>query len=583
MPSITAIITVAVALIGVYIAFALLVSWLQEQIAGFVNLRAKTLVLGLQQLTSQDDGGFTRQLLSTVGEPFTVRTPAAGPTAGQAAGGAAGAGTPGAAGADTPNQPLAKVARGPHSALAGAIGWPYVRKFFNANVPVAGDVRFPSYIASRDFVSNLLTYVNDTRLLQRAGTVLTTVNGLSPQDKAKLPAVVTAATDAQSLLQAIRSSADAIYALGTDVPAAVLSDLKSLSTTGSIGTPGAPADAQTIAALEAAVSAMPLPIRDILLARLRDAQGDYERFVASLEQWYDDYMDRVSGWYKRCATLVTVYLSVLVVVVLNIDSIGLARTLGTNAALANSVSLFSTSLLQANQALVAQQVATPAPGASATPAPGASASPAATAAPIKITTTIACPAPTGSPAPSASDAPAPAGSPAPTTGTASDCTSCPSGFVPAGNGACAVDTAPLRALPFGYPDPLYVKTAHSIRPGGCNPDNSWPCWAVGYAGAGLLKLLGWFLTVVALSLGAPFWFDLLAFVVNVRAGGTPPPASADVRQKQGCVLVVLRAAACAATRTRVRPGAESAPRARRGRRSPRPRRGRPRRRRRCTR
>lgn len=525
MPSITAIITVAVALIGVYIAFALLVSWLQEQIAGFVNLRAKTLVLGLQQLTGQDDGGFARQLLSTVGEPFTVPTPTAPPGPGAAAG------TTGAAAEVPPNQPLAQVARS-HSALAGAVGWPYVRKFFNASVPVAGDVRFPSYIASRDFVSNLLTYATDAHLLQRADAVVATVNGLSPEDKAKLPAAVTAATDAQSLVQAVRSSADAIFAAGTTVPAAVLADLKALSTTGNIGTPGAPADAQTIAALETAVAGLPSPLNDIVLARLRDAQGNYERFVASLEQWYDDYMDRVSGWYKRCATLVTVYLSVLVVVVLNIDSIGLARTLGTNAALANSVSLFSTSLLQANQALVAQQVATPAPGASATPAPSASASPAATAAPIKINTTIACPAPTGSPAPSASDAPAPAGSPAPAAGTAPDCTSCPSGFIASGPNVCAVDTAPLRALPLGYPDPLYVRTAQSIHPGGCDPYNSWPCWAVGYAGAGLLKLLGWFLTVVALSLGAPFWFDLLAFVVNVRAGGSPPPASADVRQKQ---------------------------------------------------
>jgi hypothetical protein len=37
-----------------------------------------------------------------------------------------------------------------------------------------------------------------------------------------------------------------------------------------------------------------------------------------------------------------------------------------------------------------------------------------------------------------------------------------------------------------------------------------------------LKLLGWLLTVAAVSLGAPFWFDTLSKVVNLRGAGTPP-------------------------------------------------------------
>ncbi|MFK8105485.1 MAG: hypothetical protein AB8G15_23430 [Saprospiraceae bacterium] len=40
----------------------------------------------------------------------------------------------------------------------------------------------------------------------------------------------------------------------------------------------------------------------------------------------------------------------------------------------------------------------------------------------------------------------------------------------------------------------------------------------------LEKILGWLVTALAISLGAPFWFDLLKKVVNVRgAGATPPP------------------------------------------------------------
>ena len=38
-----------------------------------------------------------------------------------------------------------------------------------------------------------------------------------------------------------------------------------------------------------------------------------------------------------------------------------------------------------------------------------------------------------------------------------------------------------------------------------------------------LHLLGWLVTALAVSLGAPFWFDLLNRLVNLRASGNPPP------------------------------------------------------------
>jgi hypothetical protein len=39
---------------------------------------------------------------------------------------------------------------------------------------------------------------------------------------------------------------------------------------------------------------------------------------------------------------------------------------------------------------------------------------------------------------------------------------------------------------------------------------------------GLTKLLGWFATGLALSLGAPFWFDLLSRFINIRSAGIKP-------------------------------------------------------------
>lgn len=46
-------------------------------------------------------------------------------------------------------------------------------------------------------------------------------------------------------------------------------------------------------------------------------------------------------------------------------------------------------------------------------------------------------------------------------------------------------------------------------------------------GSGLMKAVGLFITVAAVSLGAPFWFDLLNKLVNLRSSGGPPKPTAE--------------------------------------------------------
>jgi hypothetical protein len=65
---------------------------------------------------------------------------------------------------------------------------------------------------------------------------------------------------------------------------------------------------------------------------------------------------------------------------------------------------------------------------------------------------------------------------------------------------------------------------------GLNLPMWWPSWSEldtdlrGFAGLDgfLTKLFGLLLTAGAVSLGAPFWFDLLNKAVNLRATGRPP-------------------------------------------------------------
>jgi hypothetical protein len=68
-------------------------------------------------------------------------------------------------------------------------------------------------------------------------------------------------------------------------------------------------------------------------------------------------------------------------------------------------------------------------------------------------------------------------------------------------------TTALRPLPIGW------------------PARAMPAWS-DYGKAfwfWLTKLSGWIMTGIALSFGAPFWFDLLSKLVNIRGAGDKPP------------------------------------------------------------
>jgi hypothetical protein len=44
--------------------------------------------------------------------------------------------------------------------------------------------------------------------------------------------------------------------------------------------------------------------------------------------------------------------------------------------------------------------------------------------------------------------------------------------------------------------------------------------------------VGWLLTILALTLGAPFWFDMLNKFINIRFAGKSPDEAAKKPEKQ---------------------------------------------------
>lgn len=80
--------------------------------------------------------------------------------------------------------------------------------------------------------------------------------------------------------------------------------------------------ARNIDEARGAVNAMDdTPLGKQLKALVNDGEADLSTFRKSVEKWFDDGMDRVSGWYKRRAQIITCIFAVAIAVGLNVDAI----------------------------------------------------------------------------------------------------------------------------------------------------------------------------------------------------------------------------------------------------------------------
>lgn len=68
-------------------------------------------------------------------------------------------------------------------------------------------------------------------------------------------------------------------------------------------------------------------LKKALGALLADAEGGAEKVRLTIEKWFDDAMDRVSGWYKRKAQAILLATAASLAVVLNVDSIEIGKRL----------------------------------------------------------------------------------------------------------------------------------------------------------------------------------------------------------------------------------------------------------------
>lgn len=194
--------------------------------------------------------------------------------------------------------------------------------------------------------------------------------------------------------------------------------------------------AQVIGSADLANGFVAKAVSGVQLADSTDVKAD-------IEAWFDDVMERVSGWYKRRMQIVSLIVATALVVILNADTVRMVQTIRSEPAL--------------RAALVA-----------------------AAADAVQETQTQASPMPNPGTLPMSEDN---------------------LRYAQAYESSLNVDSMQRLSehlddveLPFGWERTSVTFTT----------------------------VVGWILTILAISLGAPFWFDMLSKITRVRGSGEKP-------------------------------------------------------------
>ena len=211
---------------------------------------------------------------------------------------------------------------------------------------------------------------------------------------------------------------------------------------------------------------------------------------ARLAQWFDKNMEQVTDTYKRRIQVISLVVGLALALVLNIDTLQLAQTLWGDPSLRQAM------VLAADTARVSGVLQTQIEQSAAAQA------------------TLAAP----NPLPQANFAPGAEATPEPLTDTQDALLDLGES---AANTAASIETILSLRLPIGWyfsaADPN-VQSIAGLDPL-ADPRNGWnygPVNNPNWLGLLIKKLIGLALTTIAVSQGAPFWFDLMNRIAQGR-------------------------------------------------------------------
>jgi hypothetical protein len=199
-------------------------------------------------------------------------------------------------------------------------------------------------------------------------------------------------------------------------------------------------------------------LKKTLLAFISSGANDLDKLRTRIENWFDDSMERLGGIYRRFSQYVMLLLGLITAVVMNVNSIQLARMFWDEPAVSGAISAGAAKFVADNKdSFFACASAAPEDAAST----------------------------------DANKAAAPAAANCPTRSS-------------------LTTVQKLIADRFGCVKP-FPPVIDKISPNACQ------LWA-----PKAWTILGWIVTALAISLGAQFWFGILTNLTSLRAAGDKP-------------------------------------------------------------
>ncbi len=179
-----------------------------------------------------------------------------------------------------------------------------------------------------------------------------------------------------------------------------------------------------------------------LQSLLSDAQGDINKFRSSLEKWFDNTMERASGWYKKYTQVGLLITGFVIAVAFNVDTIAIVNKLSADPKMREKLVQQASSYVKQHKTEMGNV-----------------------------------------------------------------------------GGKTDLELSQKRDSLIQKADSLLdneIKSANqSIGLGWAKGFGNIECVQQGWG----VAILGWLITALALSLGAPFWFDLLSKLVKIRGAG----------------------------------------------------------------
>lgn len=267
-----------------------------------------------------------------------------------------------------------------------------------------------------------------------------------------------------------------------------------------------------VANLETRLETLPdKDLRNVLRQLWRESGGQVDLFRLEVQNWYNNVMDRAAGWYKRYTQKILLVMGLGIAVVFNADTVALYDRLS------NDPETLEQLVNAAEQYVDARRMAEQLP-----PDPAPTRVP-PTGAPQNL------PAPTNDPArPDNAPTTAPETTPSFDNRAPAD---------PFGTSRPVTEPQPSQPTTYGYrPAPMedqdFRESLTQLK-GLLNNEIAEIRRPLGLGWEGvdiralsiydlITKLLGFVLTALAISMGAPFWFDLLKKLVNIRNSGARP-------------------------------------------------------------